>query len=460
MRIGIDGSCLANRRGFGRFARQILAALADVPNPHEIAVFVDRPSAASVMVPDRFETVVVEVGEAPSRAASATGRRRLRDMLRMGRAVASSRLDLMYFPATYTFFPVWNVGHVLVTMHDTLALAHPELVFPTWQGRLSWLIKEHAAACWADRIVTVSESARRDLKQWFRLPDEKLRVVSEGPDRAFRPIARGPESDAVLARYGIEPGTPYVLAVGGLSPHKNLPRLIEAFGLGAPAAARLVLVGDTGDVFHTHIPELRAAVSRCGLGDRVLFPGFVPDPDLVVLYNRAYVLAQPSLMEGFGLPTVEAMACGTPVVSSTAGSLPEVIGEAGLFFDPTDVEAIAGTLQGLFADPDERQRLSKRALRRAERYGWPAAAHALLEAFDEFDRVGTPGRADRDRPAGSRPPRAYRGEARSGEPVRSSCLDLDGCAGPLGVVSVRAPASGMLLEDLSGRAPDPSRRRP
>src|SRR3954454_23917833 len=102
MRIGIDGSCLANRRGFGRFARRLLAALADAPHSHEVVVFVDRPSSPSVSVPSRFETVLVDVGEAPTQAASAAGRRRVRDMLAMGRAVARARVDLVYFPATYS----------------------------------------------------------------------------------------------------------------------------------------------------------------------------------------------------------------------------------------------------------------------------------------------------------------------------------------------------------------------
>src|SRR5688572_11938615 len=138
MRIGIDGSCLASRRGFGRFARQTIAALADAGSAHDFVVFVDRPSADEARVPDAFDRVVVEVGEAPSRAASASGRRRVRDMLAMGSAVASSGIDLLYFPASYSFFPVWNVPRVVVTMHDTLALAHPDLVFPTWQGRVAW----------------------------------------------------------------------------------------------------------------------------------------------------------------------------------------------------------------------------------------------------------------------------------------------------------------------------------
>jgi glycosyltransferase involved in cell wall biosynthesis len=413
MRIGIDGSCLANRRGFGRFARQVLNALAEVPNPHEIVVFIDRPSAANVSVPARFETVLVDVGEAPTSAASATGRRRVRDMLAMGKAVAGAGVDLIYFPATYTFFPVWNVKHVVVTMHDTLALAHPELVFPTWQGRLSWMLKEHAAACWADRVVTVSEAARRDLIAWFRLPAEKIGVVSEGPNAAFRPLPRGPESDEVLGRYGLTPNLRYVLYVGGLSPHKNLARLIEAFAAAAPADVRLVLVGDMGDVFHTHVPELRAAVERCGVDGRVHFTGFVPDDDLAYLYNRAYVLAQPSLMEGFGLPPVEAMACGTPVISSTAGSLPEVVGDAGIFFDPTDVAAIAGAMRQIFEDPAGRDDLARTAFRRASRFTWSGSARALLATFGELDPGWDPRHTESILHLDHRPARSLRTEARA-----------------------------------------------
>ncbi len=292
MRIGIDGSCLANRRGFGRFARESLAALAQTPSAHEFVVFVDRPSAesTSVHVPERCERVVVDVDEAPSRAAAASGRRRVRDMIAMGRAVARARLDLIFFPASYSFFPTWNVPHVIVTLHDTLALARPDLVFPTWQGRFAWAIKEHAAVRWADRIVTVSQAARRDLIDWFRLDEQKVSVVTEGPDVIFEPRPSGADSDAALLRCGITPESPFILYVGGLSPHKNLIRLIEAFARAElDDAVRLVLVGDMGDVFHTHVPEIRTAINRSRLEGRVVLPGFVPDDDLVHLYNRALV---------------------------------------------------------------------------------------------------------------------------------------------------------------------------
>ncbi|MBX6311650.1 MAG: glycosyltransferase family 4 protein [Isosphaeraceae bacterium] len=393
MRIGIDGGCLANRRGFGRFARQVLEALAEAQSDHEFVVFVDRPSLEVIRVPERFATIAVAVREAPSRAASARGRRRLGDLLAMGRAVARAGIDLMYFPASYSFFPVWNVRRVVVTLHDTLALAHPELIFPSWTGRLAWALKEHVAVRRADLVLTVSQAARRDLIAWFHLPGQRVRVVPEGPERVFWPRPDGPESEAVLARYGIPTSSRFLLYVGGLSPHKNLPRLIEAFALGAPGDVALVLVGDLGDVFHTHVPVIRAAIARLGVESRTILTGFVPDDELAHLYSRAYALVQPSLMEGFGLPPVEAMACGTPVVSSRAGSLPEVIAEAGVFFDPTDLAEMAGALRSLLEDPDRRARLAARALERARHYTWTAAARALLACFEELEPGRTLGRS-------------------------------------------------------------------
>lgn len=387
MRIGIDGGCLSNRRGFGRFARQTLAALSAAGSPHEFVVFIDKPSADFVKIPERFERRVVEVAHAPSLAASSQGRRSIADMFAMSRAVSRARLDLMYFPATYSFFPVWGVKRVVVTMHDTLALTHPDLVFPSWQGRVAWTIKEHAAARWADRIWTVSQTAKRDLTSWFKLPAERVRVISEGPEDVFHPRPLSLDSDNALRRFGIDPNQRFLLYVGGLSPHKNLPRLIEAFARSGLASegVKLILVGDTGDVFHTHVPALRKAVGHSLLEDKVIFTGFVPDEDLAFFYNRAIALVQPSLMEGFGLPPVEAMACGTPVLVSNAGSLPEIIGEAGLMFDPTDIPAMAATLRRVVDNPILRADLAVRALNRAVDFTWTAAAHAMLEGFDELD---------------------------------------------------------------------------
>jgi glycosyltransferase involved in cell wall biosynthesis len=348
-------------------------------------VFVDRPSASSVDVPQQFERVVVDVALAPSEAASAQGRRAWRDMFAMGRAVARSRIDLMYFPATYTFFPVWNVRRLVVTMHDTLPFTHPELVFPNRRGRLAWQLKETAAGLWADRIVTVSDASRRALAAWSGWPDQKLRVITEGPDPIFRPRAGDPQAEIVLRRLGVPHDARYLLYVGGLSPHKNLVRLIEAFARVATRDAKLILTGDLHDVFHTHVPQIRAAIVKHDLCDRVIMTGFVPDEELVFLYSRAIALVQPSLLEGFGLPAVEAMACGTPVLSSRTGSLPEVVGEAGVYFDPTDVGSMADAIGSFLSDPEPRDRLARVAVKRSAAFTWDASARALLACFDELD---------------------------------------------------------------------------
>jgi glycosyltransferase involved in cell wall biosynthesis len=385
MRIGFDGSCLSNRRGFGRFARRLLEALAHQSSQHQFTVFIDGPSSAAVTVPERFDRVIVEVGEAPSRAASAQGRRRWRDMIAMGRAVARRGVDLMYFPATYSFFPVWNANRLVVTMHDTLPLSHPELVFPRLGGRVAWHVKEMVAARCADRIITVSQASCRAIQAWLGGSDRRIRVITEGPDPIFRPRAQDPEAEAVLRRYLPSPDSRYLLYVGGLSPHKNLPRLVEAFARSAPEDVRLVLTGDIQDVFHSHVPAIRAAIARHDLAHRVLLTGFVPDEDLTFLYSCAIALVQPSLLEGFGLPAIEAMACGTPVISSHAGSLPEVVGEAGVYFDPTDVDAIAGAIRRFLNDPDHRQIKARRALERSTLFTWDAAAKALLDCFGELE---------------------------------------------------------------------------
>ncbi len=387
MRIGFDGTCLSNRRGFGRFARRLLSAFAPLAaaRGHETVVSIDAPSAAGVELPDAATPLVVAQRRAPGAAASAGGRRGIPDMLAMGRAVARARLDVMYFPATYSFHPVWNVPRVVVTMHDTLTMEHPELVFPSWRGRLAWSLKEAVAIRSADRIVTVSETSRRYLMSRLRCGGDRFRIVSEAADPVFGPIADQAAATAALKRRGVPADARYVLYVGGLSPHKNLPRLVEAFALAAAPDDLLVLVGDFHDVFHTHVPEIRATIAKVGLGDRVVLTGFVPDEDLAALYGRAYALAFPSLLEGFGLPAVEAMACGCPVVASRAGSLPEVVGDAGIFFDPLDVADVARGLRALMENPARRDELAVAATRRAATFEWSRSAEALLACVEEFD---------------------------------------------------------------------------
>jgi glycosyltransferase involved in cell wall biosynthesis len=386
MRIGFDGGCLSNRRGFGRYARQILAAVAQRPSHHQLVALVDRPSADQVTLPANVEPVLVDVREAPSVAASADGRRRIADLLAMSRAVPKAGLDLIFFPASYSYFPVRRGPRVVVAMHDTLPLDRPELVFPNRRGRLAWWLKETAAARRADHVVTLSEASRRDLTRGFRIPPARIRVIPAAPAETFGSRPDGPSSRTVLARYGLDPARPFFLYVGGMSPHKNLPRLVRAFAAIAHDRPDidLTLVGDLADVFHIQVGAIRDEIARHRLEHRVRLTGFVPDSDLIHLYARSLALIQPSYLEGFGLPTVEAMACGTPVIFGRAGSLPEVVADAGIGFDPHDDAELSDALARVATHPDLRDTLARLALQRAALFTWPRAADALLNLFDEM----------------------------------------------------------------------------
>ena len=269
-----------------------------------------------------------------------------------------------------------------MTVFDTMALDYPQHIFPNWRGRLAWTLKEHVAVGRARHVVTVSQASLRSIEARFRVPRERISVVPCAPSAVFSPRPDSAESRAVLARYGIAPGASYFLYVGGLSPHKNLLRLIEAFARLNDPTVKLVLVGDLGDVFHTHVPELRAAVAQHALEGRVHFTGFVPDADLAHVYSRALALVQPSLIEGFGLPPVEAMACGTPVLASTAGSLPEVVGQAGRLFDPLSVESMVLEMARLVGSVEERTKLAESALEGARQFNWSNTARGVLEVCE------------------------------------------------------------------------------
>ncbi len=387
MRIGLDGTCLSNRRGFGRFARQLFDALAADPGPHEYVLIIDRPSVGTVTWPDRFEVRIAETREAPSRAASSSGRRSLNDLWVFGRTCAQANLDLMYFPASYSFAPVWNVPRVVVTIHDAIPWIHPELIFPDRRGRLLWMLKERLAIWRADHVMTVSGSSRADLITHLGIASERLTVMPEGSGSAFRPTESHHGDAETLRAWGIDPWQPYFLYVGGLSPHKNLLRLVRAFaatGLDADGV-QLVLVGDHGDVFHTHVPEIRSTAEHAGVASSLILPGYVPDEPLALLYRNALALVQPSMREGFGLPALEALACGTPVLCSDRGSLPEVVGQAGLTFDPLDETTLARTLRRYWQDAPLRDQLRRRTAAQASRFTWAEAARILRSTLE---RVG------------------------------------------------------------------------
>jgi glycosyltransferase involved in cell wall biosynthesis len=394
IRIGIDASCWLNRRGFGRYTRELVRAMLEVDQRNEYVLFLDRAtaSAAQELPSERRATrVVVETSAAAARAASAEGSRAISDLLRMRRAVAAwgRQLDVFYFPADYTYFPVSTPARVVVTKHDMTDRRVPELLFPTWRSRFFWELKIRLAMRRADLVFTVSENSRRDIVDAFGLGPDQVRVVSDAVDSSFTPASAGPERDAVLDRYGFRPSDRLVVYVGGISPHKNLDTLVAAFAqwhaAGGRDDARLVLIGDyVADVFHSSYPSIRRRIDAAGLDSAIRFTGYMPDADLRYFLSAAQTLVLPSFYEGFGLPVVEAMACGAPVIASNAGALPEVVGGAGLLFDPGSVDALAAALERVLGDASLRRELSERGRARAAQFTWSASARTAIAAFEEI----------------------------------------------------------------------------
>jgi len=385
--IAVDGGSWANVRGFGRFTRDLVRALAAARSDARLALLVDPKTATRDDFPDGVERVVVDVRTPPSEAASAEGARSLRDLFAFRRACARLAPDVVYYPAVYTYFPAPGRVPAAVTFHDAIAEKLPQLVFPTRRGRFFWRLKCRAAARRAARVVTVSEASRRDVAAAYGLDPAALLTVPEGVDRTvFHPRRDAGEAAEERARLGLGATEPFFLAVGGLAPHKNLDRLLRAAGILRRArpdrAFRLVLVGGgSGDVFHSDRARLEDVARREGVADVAVFAGYLPDARLAAFYRAAHALVFPSLLEGFGLPALEAMACGTLVACSNAGSLPEVTGDAGLFFDPTSCDDLAAALARALDDDALRALRSAAGLERSRLFTWERAAEILHAEF-------------------------------------------------------------------------------
>ena len=267
----------------------------------------------------------------------------------------------------------------VVTVYDLTALLLPE--YHTSETLELQAAKLRFAQEGADAVVAISEATRRDLVAHLRIPPERVHVVCGGVDAAFRPIAERERLTRVLATVGLECQT-YILHVGTLEPRKNLIRLVEAYGLLRgeipPPCPRLVLAGTGG----WECEALFRRIAALDLEDSVIWLGPVADELLPSLYNGALLFVYPSLYEGFGLPVLEAMACGVPVVASNAGALPEVVGDAGLLINPLDTHALATAMGSVLADETWRATLAARGTARAREFSWRRAADTMLKVYE------------------------------------------------------------------------------
>lgn len=386
MRIGIDASCWGNKRGFGRFTRELLEAVLEIDNQNEYLFFIDANTAAETSLPEQVQTIAAQTETSQIKTA-ADGRRSVKDLLIMSREVWRHNLDVFFFPAVYSYFPIFNRTKIIVTLHDVIADHNPKLIFPNAKSKFFWKLKQNIAVRQSDLILTVSEYSKSQIKDYFKLSDSRLRVINEAARPVFKVLPRDGRMFETLEKFCLKSDDKFLLAVGGISPHKNLDGLVSAFKKLSEkhSELKLVLVGDyKDDPFFSAYPSLKKQIAEANLDDKVIFTGFVSDEDLAVLYNAATLLVFPSFEEGFGLPAMEAMACGTPVAASDSSSLPEVLGEAGRFFDPRNMENMTNVIGEILSDVEILNQMKTSGLNRAQNFTWKKSARDTIAIFEEF----------------------------------------------------------------------------
>lgn len=378
MRIVIDYTAAVRQRaGVGRYTRGLVQALLRLDRTNQYTLFIAAGGLKGINFALRDQNLTPpEVHAFPLSDRLLTILwHRLR--LPLYADVLAGGADLFHSP-DFTLPPLRSARGI-VTVHDLTFKHYPECAPRNLVRYLNRVVP--LAVRRAHLILADSENTKDDLARLLDVPPQKIRVVYAGVGPEFRPVDDASRLADVRARYGLT--FPFLLSVGTLEPRKNYTRLLHAFARSgvyrAQPELRLVIVGRKGWLYQ----EIFETVQRLRLADRVIFPGFIADADLPALYTQAVAFVYPSLYEGFGLPVLEAMACGTPVVCSMASSLPEVAGEAALLVDPLNVDDLAQALERAVTDAALRSELRERGLRQAARFTWEAAARQLLAAYRE-----------------------------------------------------------------------------
>ncbi len=368
MRIGIDYTAAVRQRaGIGRYARSLIRALArrDHENDYVLLSAGKEPDAEpwpanfslrALPVTDRHLSILWQKLRLPLPVEWLTG-----------------RLDLFHSP-DFVLPPVRKARTVL-TIHDLSFLRHPECSSPALLEYLMSAVPRSVAR--ADLILADSQSTQHDLIELMGMDPARIRVVYPAVDDTF---ARSNQAGVAAVRARHDIGGPYILSLGTLQPRKNYVRLIEAFRIlkdTSDIPHRLVIGGGPGWLYE----PIYETIETLGLQDEVRMLGYVDEGDLPALYTGADVFCFPTLYEGFGIPVLEAMACGTPVVASNTSSLPEAAGDAALLMSPTDTEAMAEALGRVITDTDLREHLIQSGLVQCQRFSWSDSARDLHMAY-------------------------------------------------------------------------------
>jgi glycosyltransferase involved in cell wall biosynthesis len=366
VRIALDARKLHDY-GIGTYVRNLALGLSRIDDGSEY-VLLCRPDD---------EGFVASLGSRFRPIMERAGNYSLREQFSVPLALQRARVDLFHAPH-YVVSPLTRCPFV-VTIHDCIHLRFPEYLpnrmAPVYAHQMMALSARRAR-----RILTVSQASKRDILHYFGVPPTKVEVIYNALDERLADPPSADDLERVRQRFLLT--APFVLYTGNIKPHKNLDRLIEAFALVRRQTdnLKLLIIGDAISKY----PNLRRLVHRHQLHRDVRFLGFVPDATLAALYRMAAVFVFPSLYEGFGLPPLEAMASGTPVITSNVSSLPEVVGDAALLIDPLRPDQIAAAIQRILSDDALRADLVRRGRERARAFSWDRSVARVRDVYAEL----------------------------------------------------------------------------
>lgn len=375
MRIAIDYSAgIRQGAGIGTYVRNLVSAMLAQDAQNQYVLLTSGrataehpfPTAPNVtgrgfLIPDRYLNILWYRWRVP---LSAT--------------LFSGSVDIYHGP-DFVLPPLSKKVRKVVTIHDLAFLEHPEYAVPSLAAYLKKVVPESVAR--AEVVATVSHEVSRTLIQHFQTPAEKLTVIPNGVAPHFRRITDPILLGATQHKFDLK--HPLVLGVGTLEPRKNHSGLIRAFHQAQQkknGPAMLAIAGGEGWLYE----ETRQLVTDLKLDKKVRFLGRVTAHELITLYSMADIFAFPSFFEGFGIPPLEAMACGTPVITSNTSSLPEVVGDAALLVNPHDTDALAAAIARLLTDEQLREELRQKGYQQAARYTWANSARKMLAVYDKL----------------------------------------------------------------------------
>ncbi|HEX6484251.1 MAG TPA: glycosyltransferase family 1 protein [Ktedonobacteraceae bacterium] len=379
MRIAIDyTAAIRQGAGVGNYVRSLVDAMLAQDTTNEYTLLTSgRPTrerpfpigknvrGRSILIPDHYLNILWYRWRLPLYANFFTG-----------------QVDIYHGP-DFVLPPLNGKLRKIVTVHDLAFLEHPEYAVPELTAYLTRVVPEAVAS--ADIVAAVSQVTAQTLTEHFKIPPEKIPIVPNGIRPYFQRITDPILLGATLHKYGLK--HPLVLGVGTLEPRKNHPGLIKAFykaqssgGKGKQRPAMLALAGGPGWMYD----ETRQLVADLKLEKKVRFLGRVSELELITLYSLADVFAYPSFFEGFGVPPLEAMACGAPVITSNTSSLPEIVGDAALLVDPHNTGEIAQAITRLLENEELREELREKGYQQVKQYTWPNSARKMLSVYEKL----------------------------------------------------------------------------